>query len=92
MIIPCNLARLGIGVFWRINQTLFHINNLPRLYRVDGFSSLRIPEVSRDLNGTIFQCIAIDASTNPVTIHNGTITELIVNFGMLISIRITCAL
>lgn len=73
--IPCDLARLGMGLLWKINGRLYNFSNIPRQFEVEGFSSLRIPIATLDLNGTLFQCVY--PSMNSPTIC-GIITKLIV--------------
>ena len=64
--IPCNLGRRGAKPFWIIDEFVYELFSIPYAFRPDvnpplipvanTYSSLRIPLVTRDFNGTTFQC------------------------------------
>lgn len=77
--IPCNLGRQEHAPLWNINGTSYELFDIPLRFSfipvVDSFTELTIPDVSLELNNTIFQCVLIEPDGNVVY---GIINRLIV--------------
>ena len=58
--IPCNLGLQGTKPFWIINGFVYDVFSIPYAFPaipvVKSYSSLTIPLVTTDFNGTTFQC------------------------------------
>ena len=79
MYIPCeNFALRGRTPFWRINGVDYIVSNLPPAYTHSLFG-LRINVITRDLDGTSFQCLLPSENSFSVqlsTIGILTVTEI----------------
>ena len=63
--IQCELARQDEAPFWMINGSIYELfsiphsflsNGVPVIPTVNSFARITIPQVTADLNRTVFQC------------------------------------
>ena len=60
---------------------IFHV---PAYFKVESYTTLTIPEVSRSFNNYTFQCVLIDHTTDPIREIHGTLTKLtVIEYGNL---------
>ena len=76
VVIICEHDRQSDAPFWRINDEVFDLFHVSIYFRVDSYSFLIIPNVHHLFNGSTFQCVLTDHTTDPVSEIPGRITEL----------------
>ena len=61
---------------------MYDIFHVPAYFRVESYTALTIPEVSRSFNNYTFQCVLLDHTTDLIGEIHGTLTELtVVEYG-----------
>ncbi len=79
VLIPCGYDITGGPAFWIINEALYGLLQVPREYRVSlTHQELVIPVLSRDMNGSTFQCARIDHQNNRVQYGKRTLLNIII--------------
>lgn len=78
--IPCDIDVSREVPFWIINQLYYDASSIPSFFdaiMANDFKSFEIPEVTRAMNDTTFQCIGYKGNEKQL----GIITKLVVDIG-----------
>ena len=78
--ILCDLDRQFHPVYWKIENQIYDLYNVPAMFIVRGHEAISMPEVDRRMNGWRFQCFTVEP-TNEDGLNPGQVTILMVHFG-----------